>query len=70
MILIKNSIDRNKKSFNLLFWIEMYFGLAIMISLYLTEFYAREKLDSKIMWEKYGILQTFFPRTLYLIWNK
>ena len=60
------STNIKKMSVNLLFWLKMYLGTAIMISLYLIESFARHKINDQFINEKWGVLSFCIPRTLYL----
>lgn len=55
-----------KTSVNLIFWLEMYIGISIVFTLYLTEVYARNKISNEKIFENWGFLGYFIPRTLYL----
>ena len=70
-VLFMQSTNIKKMSVNLLFWLKMYLGTAIMISLYLIESFARHKINDQFINEKWGVLSFCIPRTLYLnqIWS-
>ena len=55
-----------KTSVNLIFWLEMYIGTSLMFSFYLIECFARNKITTEFIEEKWGSLGIFIPRTLYL----
>lgn len=55
-----------KSSINLIFWLEMYIGMAIMMTLYLVECFAREKIPDSVVASDWGSLSVIIPRTLYL----
>lgn len=74
VLFIRSGKELFKKSwFNIVFWFLMYIGTSLMITLYLIEFYSRERIQDSYMIEKWGYLQYVIPRSLYLIigvWNK
>lgn len=45
----------------------MYIGTSVMITLYLTEYYARILINDHLIEQKWGIFQYLIPRTFYLI---
>ncbi|CAD8085668.1 unnamed protein product [Paramecium primaurelia] len=53
--------------FNILFWVLMYIGTSVMITLYLTEYYARILINDQLIEQRWGIIQYVIPRTFYLI---
>ena len=55
-----------KTSVNLIFWLEMYMGTAILFTLYLVECFARLKITDAYIHEQWGSLSFLIPRTLYL----
>lgn len=55
-----------KNSVNLIFWLEMYIGTAIMITLYLVECFARVKIPDSVVEEVWGSSSHLIPRTLFL----
>lgn len=47
IILIRKTKNASKHQINhILFWLEMYLGTSLIITLYLSEFYARYQIDS------------------------
>lgn len=53
-------------SINLVFWLEMYIGTAIMFTLYLVECFARQKVTDEKVAEVWGALSFLIPRTFML----
>ncbi len=55
-----------KTSVNLIFWLEMYIGSAMMFTFYLVECFARQKITDAFIHEQWGSLSFLIPRTFYL----
>lgn len=66
ILLIQNQRKLKSISINLLFWLEMYIGTALLFSFYLVEAFARETIDSRIIELEWGSLEPLIPRTFYL----
>lgn len=52
---------------NIIFWLQIYLGTSLMITLYLIEYYSRYRITDAFVYEKWGMLQYLIPRTVYLI---
>jgi hypothetical protein len=55
-----------KTSVNLIFWLEMYIGTAMMFTFYLVECFARIKITDEFIENRWGSMGLFVPRTFYL----
>lgn len=69
VLLINNTRKLTKASnqvFNIIFWILMFVGTSLIITLYLVEYYARLKVDNSIMNERWGVFAFAIPRSIYL----
>jgi sterol O-acyltransferase len=45
----------------------MYLGTSMILTMYLTEYYARHLIADSLIANKWGILAPIIPRTLYLL---
>ncbi|KAL4511871.1 hypothetical protein ABPG72_012716 [Tetrahymena utriculariae] len=67
IILIQNTRRYASKNFNIAFWLLMYIGTSLIITLYLTEQWARSNVDESIIYARWGkFMGDIMPRTLYI----
>lgn len=65
-ILFMQLTSLRKSSINLIFWLEIYIGMSMMMTFYLVECFARQKIPDAVVVADWGSFSAIVPRTLYL----
>ena len=66
IILIQNQKKYKVLTGNLIFWVEMYIGTAMLFSFYLVESFARHRVSNDFIESNWGSLSFLIPRTIFL----
>jgi len=69
IMLINNKLREKKLGhpINIMFWLSMYFGVALLFTIYLAEHYARMQISTATLKHDWGILEPIIPRLVYVI---